>query len=178
MPKPWFTYEEVATHLLDKFAHEFGLARVEGKQSVKGQRSQTTWTIDAKGVTECGEAFVIVECRRYTTKLQEQEKVGALAYRIIDTGAAGGIVVSPLGLQTGAEKVACAERIVSVQLNEDSTPREFSMRFFSKLFEGVHEPASATDEFSAALLRLCSACGMQFPVTVNETECPACSEGA
>jgi hypothetical protein len=42
-----------------------------------------------------------------------------LAYRIIDTGADGGILVSPLGLQEGAERVAAAENIISVRLNED-----------------------------------------------------------
>ena len=38
------------------------------------------------------------------------------AYKIQDTGAAGGIVVSPLELQTGARRVAKAENIHRVFL--------------------------------------------------------------
>src|SRR5262250_1546186 len=40
--------------------------------------------------------------------------LGGIAYRIRDSGAEGGIVVSPLGLQEGAAKVAKKENIVSV----------------------------------------------------------------
>ena len=47
-PKAWRTYEEVADHLLNRFANEFGLKFVEGKQKIQG--SATTWEIDAKGV--------------------------------------------------------------------------------------------------------------------------------
>lgn len=91
----WMRYEEVATYLLNRFAKEFGLKFVEGKQHIQGQRSGTTWEIDAKGIAEGDEGFFLVECRRYITSKQSQEKTGALAYRIIDTGAVGGIIVSP-----------------------------------------------------------------------------------
>lgn len=135
----WETYEEVATHLLDEFAEEFGLERVEGKQNVQGERSGTTWEIDAKGVKKGEEGFIIVECRRYTASKQNQEKIGGLAYRILDTGASGGIVVSPLGLQEGAEKVASSEDIQHVTLSADSTPYEFFLRFLNKVMVGVHD---------------------------------------
>jgi len=118
-------YEEVAAYLLNRFAKEFELKFVEGKQKIQGRRSGTKWTIDAKGVAEGNEGFFIVECRRYTTSKQNQEKVGGLAYRISDSGAAGGIIVSPFGLQEGGAKVAAAENIISVKLNADSTPTEF-----------------------------------------------------
>lgn len=76
-----------------------------------------------------GEGFIIIECRMYTTSKLKQEDVGALAYRIIDTGAAGGIVVSPLGLQEGAAKVAAAENIQTVYMDEDSTTTDYFLRF-------------------------------------------------
>lgn len=85
--KTWNNYEEVAAYLLDRNAEKFGLERVEGKQSVYGERSRTNWEIDAKGIKVDGEGFVIIECRRYTTSKQSQERIGALAYKIIDTGA-------------------------------------------------------------------------------------------
>ena len=98
------TYEEVAHYLLDRFAADFGLQRVEGKQSVSGQESGTSWTIDAKGVRESDGGIVVVECRRYTTSKGKQDQLGGLAYRIIDTEAVGGIYVSPLGVPIATEK--------------------------------------------------------------------------
>ncbi len=44
----WKDYEGVATYLLNEFAKEFNLDRVEGKQKIDGKRSRTTWEIDAK----------------------------------------------------------------------------------------------------------------------------------
>lgn len=118
------------------------MERVESKQDVVGQRSGTTWEIDAKGFRHGDPGFVIVECRRYTTSKQNQEKIGGLAYRIIDTGAEGGIIVSPLGLQEGAECVAAAENIVSIQLNEESTQHEYVLRFLNKIMIGRHDTIS------------------------------------
>jgi hypothetical protein len=100
----WQSYEEVGTYLLDRFATEFGLDRVEGKQGVAGQRSGTSWEIDAKGFRLGQDGFVIVEFRRYTTSRLNQEDLGGLAYRIIDSGAEGGIIVSPLGLPALSQK--------------------------------------------------------------------------
>jgi len=172
----WSTYEEVATYLLDKNAKEFGLEKVEGKQSVPGQRSGTNWVIDAKGIKDDGIGFVIVECRRYTTVKQNQEKMGALAYRIIDTGASGGIIVSPMGLQAGAEKVASSEGILEVMLDADSTPHEFAMRFLNKLMVGVHDAASLSVAVTATVHRVCERCGNRFEAKENEKICPQCAE--
>src|SRR5438067_1665602 len=44
MPQ-WESYEQVGTYLLDQFAAQFGLHRVEAKQEVPGQRSGTSWEI-------------------------------------------------------------------------------------------------------------------------------------
>ena len=113
--------------------------RVEGKQKIPGVKSGTDWEIDAKGVREGNEGFIIIECRRYTTSKQNEEKLAALAHRIEDTGAVGGILVSPLGLQEGAAKIATAKNIIEVQLNADCTPEEFVMRFLGKLIAGIKE---------------------------------------
>jgi hypothetical protein len=139
MPK-WETFEEVAAYLLDQCAAEFGLDRVEGKQSVPGSRSGTDWEIDAKGVVAGDGNFMIIECRRYTTSRQSQEKLAGLAYRIRDTGAIGGILVSPLGFQEGAKKVAAAENIFEVTLSPDSTPTDFVIGFLGKFRAGVSMP--------------------------------------
>ena len=134
----WQSYEEVATYLLNQFAEEFGLETVEGKQTVTGLRSGTNWKIDAKGFLQDGSGFIIVECRRYTTSRQTQEKDGALAYRISGTGAKGGIIVSPLGLQEGADRVATAENISNVQLDPASTRTEYVLKFLKRIMVGAH----------------------------------------
>jgi hypothetical protein len=143
--KQWQTYEEVATYLLNQMADRFGLTRFEGKQKVKGKHSGTEWEIDAKGLSEGGDIFIIVECRRYASSRQSQENVGSLAYRIKDTGAAGGIIVSPLGLQKGAEKVAKAENIHSVVLDQKSTTKDYFLKFLSMVKVGVSDGATGED---------------------------------
>lgn len=150
-PKMWETYEEVATYLLNEIATEFGLDRFEGKQKVLGKRSGTEWEIDAKGIDGGDEIFFIVECRRYTTSRQNQEKVGGLAYRIIDTGAKGGIVVSPLGLQEGAVKLAQAENIYNVLLDKNSTRSEYVLKFFEQMRVGKHLEGKVTLKSSLSL---------------------------
>jgi hypothetical protein len=133
----WKSYEQVATYLLNQFASEFGLERVEGKQGIVGLRSGTSWEIDAKGIVKGNAGFMVVECRRYTTEKQNQEKIAGLAYRIIDSGAKGGIVVSPLGLQAGAKLVADAENILSAHLNEHSTQYNYILNFLNKVKLGL-----------------------------------------
>lgn len=136
LAKNWESYEQVAAHLLGQFAYEFGVDFFQGKQDVAGNRSGTTWQIDAKGVRTADGGFMIVECKRWTKDKQSQETVGGLAYRIIDTGAIGGIVVSPLGLQEGGQKVASAENIFEVHLDENSTRNNFVIHFLNKFMVG------------------------------------------
>lgn len=132
----WKTYEEVAQHLLNEFATHFDLGRVEEKQLVPGA-SGTEWEIDAKGIVSDGEGFVIVECRRHTVSRLSQESTAGLAYRIIDTGASGGILVTPLDLQAGAKKVASHTGIHHVILDPNSSTTEYVMNFLNNTFIGV-----------------------------------------
>ena len=151
--KKWETYEEVAIYLLNQFAEKFNLEYFEKKQIVEGERSGTSWEIDGKGIASQIEKFIIVECRRYTKSKQNQEKIGALAYRILDTGASGGILVSPLGLQEGAEKVAKAEKIVSVRLNENCTTKEYMLSFLNQIAVGLSDGVKITDSCTAEVIR-------------------------
>src|SRR5688500_1848391 len=137
--KNWEKYEKVAAYLLNEFAEKFGIDRVEGKQTIKGQKSGTEWEIDAKGVRDNDNVFLIIECRRYLSSRQKQDKLGTLAYSIHDTGAAGGIIVTPLGLQKGAEKIAKAENIHNVILDENSTTTDYIMKFLNEMYVGISE---------------------------------------
>jgi hypothetical protein len=135
--KEWRTYEEVAQYPLERFASYFGLGRVEGKQLVPGA-SGTNWEIDAKGVKVNGEAIVLIECRRRPKSKLSQEQLGGMAFRIIDTGAQGGITVSPLELQKGAKLVAAHANISHVILAAGSTTTEYLMKFLNNIFVGFH----------------------------------------
>lgn len=142
--KAWRTYEEVAEYLLNQFAEHFKLGRVEGKQIVPGE-SGAEWEIDAKGVNNDGDGFLIIECRRYTKSRLNQESMAALAYRIRDTGAQGGIVVSPFELQSGAEKVAAHSNVQHVILDPSSTTSDYMMKFLNRVFIGLSDAVSVTD---------------------------------
>lgn len=172
----WEAYEEVATALLNQFASHFGLAWVEGKQKLAGLESGTTWEIDAKGVRDPGGAIVVIECRKHLNRKVTQEAIAALAYRIQDIGAEGGILVSPLGLQSGARSIAEAEEIVEVQLDSNSTAKDFAMRFLGKLMVGasVEFRVALSMMLDAEVLRQCKICGQRFSVVENEHRCPDC----
>jgi hypothetical protein len=148
--KAWLTYEGVAQSLLNQLASHFGLGRVEGKQCVAGVG--TTWEIDAKGVQEDGENFIVIECKRFTKQGVPQATIGALLCSILDTGAVGGIIVSPLPLQTGAKDLAKSKGIQEVQLHENSTTTDYILGFLNKLFIGVSDGIVIRDQFEAKLI--------------------------
>ena len=77
----WKSYEEVARYLLNQFAKHFNIGRVEGEQKIQG-KSGVCWRIDAKGILDNGESFVVIECRRHTTRRIPQGYVGQVAYSI------------------------------------------------------------------------------------------------
>ena len=95
--KHWQSYEEVAAHLLNQLSEHFGVGRFESKQVVPGG-SGTEWQLDAKGCSDGNSRVIVVECKRHTKTGISQAITAALAWTIQDTGAASGILVSPLGL--------------------------------------------------------------------------------
>jgi len=172
--KAFSTYEEVADYLLNEIAVELGVDRIEGRQTVPGHISGTWWEIDGKGVREEDGAIVIVECRRYTTSRQCQDRIGGLAWRIRDTGAIGGIMVSPMGLQKGAKLVAKAASIVNVELTADSTPTDFVMKLLDRWKVGLSGTVAMSGSLQAVLKRHCAKCGQLFTVAGDERICPSC----
>ena len=148
--KQWQSYEEVAAHLLNQLSEHFGVGRFEGKQIVPGD-SGTEWELDAKGCSEGDNHVIVVECKRHTKKGISQAITAALAWTIQDTGATGGILVSPIGLQAGAKKVAEKANIVEVTLNQNSTTTDYVLRFLNQIHIGISETVHATDHMVAEL---------------------------
>jgi hypothetical protein len=75
--------------------------------------------------------------------------MGALAYRITDVGAEGGIVVTPIGVQEGGEIVAKSAGIEVIHLNADATPTDFVIRFLEKVVHGASANLGATGTLTA-----------------------------
>lgn len=152
MDKAWENYEEVGTFLTNKMAEEFNLKMVESKQKLIGKISGTKWEIDAKGIKN-KDTFIVIEFRRYTTKRISQEDVAGLAYRIKDLGAKGGILVSPLGFQEGAKKIAKSSDIIEVKMDENSTTRDYILQFLKGIKIGCHGELNFTSSLKAKIIR-------------------------
>ncbi len=150
--KPWERYEEVARQLIEMMKADLNLASVDGKQNVSG-RSGVSWEIDAVARRVSGDT-VIVECRRTKGRLS-QEDMAAVAYRVRDTGSAGGITVSPEPLQAGARIVAAAEGIEHIRLDADSTASDYVMELLGRRFIGlsIHEQLHAQDTIDCEVIR-------------------------
>ena len=151
-PQTWETYQQVAVYILNQIARHLGLERVEGKQHVYGSRSMTDWEIDGKGAKVGNEGFVIIECRRYSKSKQKQGQVAALAYSIRDAGASGGILVSPLGFQEGAKKIAAAEGIQEILMGPESTRTDYVVKFLNKVLIGVSEQIRVTESATVIVI--------------------------
>lgn len=148
----WRTYEEVAQYLLNQFAERFQLGRVDGKQISPG-KSGTEWEIDAKGMRSDRDGFLIVECRRYTKSRLNQKSMASLAFQIQDTGAQGGIVVTPLDLQSGAKIVAAHANVQHVILNPESTTSDYIMKFLNQVFVGISDTVTIADSLHIRITR-------------------------
>lgn len=159
----WRRYEEVVRYLLHKLRDEFGFERVETDQKAEGHRTGTVWRLDAKGIVDdTDNRFVIIECKRYTKSRPNQEQVGGLAFRILDTGAEGGIIVTPMGLQEGAKRIASAENIMEVKVAADSTPEHYLLTFMEKIFAGV--------TLNVCIVGTCEVSVMDYEASVTASE--------
>lgn len=173
MDKEWIKYEDTARYLLNKVRDRLDLIDVEKKQKLTGNITGTSWEIDAKANTEDG--VMLIECRRHTTKRIDQESVAAIAFRVIDTDSTGAILVSPLGLQEGAKKVAGAMNIISVTLNADCTPEEFSLRFLNRVFAGIKISGGGSINAKGIKNYYCKSCGELFAPINDELQCENCA---
>jgi hypothetical protein len=112
--KQWVTYEEVVAQLLDTFAAYFGVERNEvSLNNLPG----TTYEVDGKGFSRGNLGYFFIECRRYINTSQSRADVCAFAFQVEDTGAIGGIIVSPLVLKEGLTIVSEAKNVKRVQHN-------------------------------------------------------------
>lgn len=75
--------------------------------------------------------------------------MGGFAYKIGDLDAAGGIIVTPLGVQEGGRKLAEYEGIEIVHLDANSTMTDFVLEFLEKVIAGRSAKLSGTGTLAA-----------------------------
>jgi hypothetical protein len=122
--KSWQNYEDLARYVLRYFGEQLGISEVEAKQRLIGA-SGTEWEIDAKGVAVGGTGFLVIECKERSSARLNQATVGSLAFTVQDLGAKGAVIVTSIGLQEGAEKLAQHCDFKTVFLSRESTFEEF-----------------------------------------------------
>lgn len=137
--------------IVARFRDELGLARVEDKQHLPGE-SGTNWEIEIVAYRKGDEKLVVFECRRYPNSRIAQEEVGGFAYRVRDLGASKGYIVTPVGLQSGGDLVAQHEKIDVIKLSPDATTDDYVMQFLNKIFVGIADTITVTDEVSVRLI--------------------------
>jgi hypothetical protein len=142
-PQTWRSYEDLARHVLLHFADMLGISEVEAKQRLIGATG-TQWEIDAKGVMTDGRGFLVVECKERSAARLDQATIGSLAFTVKDVGAQGAVIVTSIGLQEGAEKVAQHEDFKVVFLPKDGTFEQFFASCGNCLLQKVSERANAS----------------------------------
>jgi hypothetical protein len=168
-------YEQVTRAILEDLREHLGLTRVMPKGTFDGA-SGTEWQIDASSYRAKTGALVLVECRRKTTSRIKQEEVAGFAYRIRDIGAGEGLMVTPIGYQTGAQLVASAEKIGTATLNADATATDYLITIGERLFRGLSAQDSGVGADRVAFIeRRCGTCGEQLePRGDGQFACPRC----
>ncbi|GAX38799.1 restriction endonuclease [Nodularia sp. NIES-3585] len=117
--KKWKIYEEVTKQLLQDIKYFVGISHVESKQKIQGQ-SGTKWEVDVIAYDNNTGKTILVECKNWKNTVS-QETLGGFAYRIKDTDSEGGIIVTTIGLQEGASKIAQHEKITEIKLTIEIT---------------------------------------------------------
>jgi hypothetical protein len=132
-PKNWQNYEELARHVLLHFADIVGISSVEVKQRLQG-RSGTCWQIDAKGICSDGAGFLVIECKERKSSRLNQRTIAALAFTVRDVGATGAVIITSIGLQKGAKKVASQLGLHEMYLPKESTFEDFVAKCGNRVF--------------------------------------------
>jgi len=138
----WEQYEKLARQVLRDAKSTLKLSRVEPKQKMPGD-SGTDWEIDLVAYDRGSEKLVLVECKMRSEDTLNQETVGGFAYRIQDARAKRGILVTTIGLQEGAKKIADHEEIATVLIDGDDDPENYVATVAGQIFA-----KATTDMFS------------------------------
>ena len=163
-------YEWVTRRIFHDLREYLGIDRMSSDRTKHVGTSGAEWTVDASCYRIEDDTLVILECRRKTNSKVEQEEVGGLAYRFMDIGADMAYMVTPIGFQKGAQKVANANKINMVTLNADATDTEYILAVADQLFRGLRVSEYGVGTDSVNVYRSCDQCGQELvPIGDGQT---------
>lgn len=175
----WRKYEDYTRQILNdervqkylkKYFHLSNL-KIKPKNTLPGKKTGIKWEIDGYGYDTDGH-LVLIESKHYSSNKVEQNVIAAFAYIIQDVEAKHGIVVTTLGLQSGALKVAKAENIGVIELDYNSTNGNFVVRFRLLNEPNEENPANTVAAFTDQFTGVSVATGIvkvtPYPVPTRE----------
>lgn len=131
--KEWERYEDVARQVIDDIKSHLGLSLVNEDKIEFKKKDGGKCEIDISAYDMSDGKLVLVESRKKNKSLN-QEEVHGFAYRIQQTGAKRGIIVTTIGLQQGAQIAADGAKITLIRLNEGSTKEEYVAKITQQIF--------------------------------------------
>jgi len=136
MTKESDEFERVTRVILHNLRQHLGYEKIEGSKRYKGKSSGRKRQIDATVYRTDGK-MIIVECKRHKRKVGIKS-IGEFYYVINrEVGAGGGLIVSSVGFDAGAQAVANAEKIGMVILNADATEQDYILEIADQLWRGI-----------------------------------------
>lgn len=120
----WEKYEDVVRQVIDDIKSYLGLSIVNPDKKAFSKKDGGMCEIDVSAYDMGDGKLVLVECRNKNKPLP-QEEVHGFAYRIQQTNAKRGIIVTTIGFQEGARIAANGARIGLVRLEPNSTPDNY-----------------------------------------------------
>jgi hypothetical protein len=151
--KKFMMYEEAAKRVVSDMRAEFGIIDVTGKKKLPGSDG-SVYELDAIAWTDEAGSFLLVEAKQQGRRLS-QDAVNSILYKFQKVGAGGAILVSPMPLQSGAQKAADYDNLVHIKLTADSTAQDYLAEYLGRRFHGtsISETATATDQCDAVVIK-------------------------
>ncbi len=152
----WKNFEDVFRAILAMHMDFFELEEVEPtSKPIPGiARKVKPWAIDVVGYRKGTNRLVLFEVKRRGRNVEPEQAAG-FAYRILDTEAEAGYIVTTMdrNLSSGAKEIANYEKIGHIQLQKDSTPDDYVMRIADNMFVGITDAVKVSERVEAIVER-------------------------
>jgi hypothetical protein len=171
----WEKYEDYTRHVLNDdmvqnyLEDYFNLVnlKIQPKKELPGIKTGTMWEVDGYGY-DIDNQLVLIECKHYGDATVKQSELAAFAYIIQDIGASRGIFITTNGFQSGAIKIAEAESIGLLQLDYNSTNKNFVIRFKANETKPNKMVTAFTGQFNGIGFTTISSKITNYPIPTRE----------
>jgi len=128
MVENWRNYEDAARKIIGKLnsmKDELRIEKITDKQKIKG-KSGEEWEMEIMASDSESGKPILLECKCWAKPIP-RDVIVSLAYKIKDVGGDRAFIITPIGLQSGAKKLAGVEQIETILLTKDSTSSNFDL---------------------------------------------------